>query len=59
MHKPIHYRLTDVSGRLVLEDHTTKDEFNITVGHLPKGVYMLKLYNGYKIEVKPENMVGL
>ena len=57
LHKPIHYSLTDVSGRLVLEDHTTKDEFNITVGHLPKGVYMLKLYNGYKIEVKVEKVV--
>ena len=57
LHKPIYYRLTDVSGRLVLEDHTTKDEFNITVGNLPKGVYLLKLYNGYKIEVKVEKVV--
>lgn len=57
LHKPIHYKLTDVSGRLVLEDHTTKDEFTITVGHLPKGVYMLRLYNGYRIEVKLEKIV--
>lgn len=57
LHKPVYYKLTDVSGRLVLEGRTTKDEFNIIVGHLPKGVYMLRLYNGYKIEVKLEKIV--
>ena len=57
LHKPIYYRLTDVSGRLVLEDHTARDEFRITVGQLPKGVYVLKLYNGFKVEVKMEKIV--
>jgi aldose sugar dehydrogenase len=57
LHKPIYYKLTDVSGRLVLEDRTTKDQFNIMVDHLPKGMYMLKLYNGYRIEVKTEKIV--
>ena len=57
LHKPIYYKLTDASGKLVVDDHTSRDEFNIMVGHLPKGVYMLRLYNGYRIEVRLEKII--
>jgi PQQ-dependent dehydrogenase (s-GDH family) len=57
LHKPIRYRLTDVSGKLVIEEQTNKDLFTIMLGHLPKGVYMLKLYNGYGVEVKVEKVI--
>ena len=49
----------DASGKLVMEAVTSKDHFTITVGHLRKGVYMLKLYNGYGIEIKVEKIVVL
>ncbi|HYE56380.1 MAG TPA: PQQ-dependent sugar dehydrogenase, partial [Chitinophagaceae bacterium] len=58
-HKPIRYRLVDAWGKLVMENVSSKDHFTITVGHLRKGVYMLKLYNGYGIEVKVEKIVVL
>jgi aldose sugar dehydrogenase len=57
VHKPVRYRLLDASGKLVLEGGSTKDQFNITLGHLQKGVYVLKLYNGYGVEVKVEKIV--
>ncbi|MGB8194360.1 MAG: T9SS type A sorting domain-containing protein, partial [Chitinophagaceae bacterium] len=57
LHKPIHYQLMDIAGKLVLEKYTNRDEFTITVGHLRKGIYMLRLYNGYGVEVSLEKVI--
>ena len=57
LHKPIRYQLFTASGKLVSEAVTSKDEFTIPLAHLAKGVYVLKLYNGYDIEVKLEKIV--
>jgi aldose sugar dehydrogenase len=57
LHKPIHYQLYDASGKLVIEDHTSKDNFSIPVNHLRKGVYILRLYNGYGVEVKIDKIL--
>ena len=57
LHKPVRYQLLTTSGKLVAEATTNKDAFSIPVGHLAKGVYILKLYNGYDIEVKLEKVL--
>ena len=55
--KPIHYQLINASGKIVAEAEMSKDLFSIPVGHYAKGVYMLRLYNGYGKEVKVEKVV--
>lgn len=55
--KPINYRLYDMAGRLVSNYNTTSDVFSINVEHLRRGVYILKIYNGYGVEVKMEKVV--
>lgn len=57
VHKPVEYRLYDMTGRLAVNGRTSKNNFTIDVGHLKRGVYILKLYNGYGVEVKMEKMV--
>lgn len=57
LHKPVRYQLLTSAGKLVAEATTNKDEFSIPVAHLAKGVYVLRLYNGYDIEVKMEKIV--
>lgn len=57
LHKPIRYQLLDAAGKLVIENNTSKDNFSIPVNRLRKGVYILRLYNGYGIEVKQEKVV--
>lgn len=57
LHKPIHYQLYDASGKLAIEDHTSRDNFSIPVNSLRKGVYILRLYNGYGVEVKFEKIL--
>lgn len=55
--KPIHFQLINTAGKVVVEAELSKDQFTIPVGHLAKGVYILKLRNGYGIEVKTEKIV--
>jgi PQQ-dependent dehydrogenase (s-GDH family) len=57
LHKPIRYMVVDAAGKMVMEHKTNKDAFTVSFNGLPKGVYMLKLYNGYGIEVKIEKII--
>lgn len=57
LHKPVQYQLFDASGRLAVESRTSQDNFSIPVHSLLRGVYVLKLYNGYGVEVKLEKVV--
>lgn len=55
--KPIRYRLYDMAGRAVLENIEGKSNFNIYVANLKRGMYILKLYNSYNIEVRMEKII--
>ena len=57
VHKPVSYQLVDMAGRVVLKDKTQQNVFTINVSHLKRGLYILKLFNGYGVEVKMEKMV--
>ena len=57
VHKPVGYQLVDMAGRVVLQDKTQQNVFTINVSHLRRGLYILKLFNGYGVEVKMEKMV--
>lgn len=55
--KPIHYQFMNAAGKLIMEAEVMKDEFRIPVSHLAKGVYMLRLRNGYGIDITMEKIV--
>jgi PQQ-dependent dehydrogenase (s-GDH family) len=57
VHKPVEYRLVDMTGKTVLMGRTNQNSFTIEVGHLKRGVYILRLFNGYGVEVKMEKMI--
>jgi PQQ-dependent dehydrogenase (s-GDH family) len=57
VHKPVVCQLMDMTGKVVLTKQTNQNNFTIEVGHLKRGVYILKIYNGYGIEVKMEKMI--
>lgn len=57
VHKPVQYQLYDVAGKLVMDGRVNKDDFFLPVRNLHRGVYILKLYNGYGVEVKIEKIV--
>lgn len=57
VHKPVRYQLFDASGKRILDGITAKDEFTIATAALKKGVYVLRLYNGYGVEVRIEKVV--
>jgi PQQ-dependent dehydrogenase (s-GDH family) len=56
LHKPLRVQLFDMSGVMVKEETTTKNEFTINVAHLKSGMYVVKLFNGYNVEVKVEKI---
>lgn len=56
-HMPVRYRLYDLMGKIVLENISTKNVFNIPVSQLKRGVYILKLINGYDLEMRVDKIV--
>lgn len=57
LQKPIRYRLIDITGKLVADEKTAKSNFSIEVGRFKRGVYILKLYNGYGAEVRMDKII--
>jgi PQQ-dependent dehydrogenase (s-GDH family) len=55
--KPIRYRLIDITGKLVVDEKTNKNNFSIEVGRFKRGVYILKLYNAYGAEVRMDKII--
>jgi len=58
MSKPLHWFLYDAAGKLVLNGKSNSDFFNIKVGSLTKGIYILKIKNGYNINIHTEKVIG-
>jgi len=57
IHKPLTANLYDMSGNIVLQKNTNQDSFTIDVSGLTAGVYVLKLYNGYGINISTEKII--
>ncbi|MEO6231784.1 MAG: PQQ-dependent sugar dehydrogenase [Ferruginibacter sp.] len=55
--KPLHYQLFDAAGRIVLKANSTKDKFDVNVSSLQAGVYVMKIFNAYNINVATEKIV--
>lgn len=57
MRLPARYRVYDIMGNLVIDDISSRDNFNIDVSHLKRGVYIFKLYNSTGAELTVEKLV--
>jgi len=55
--KPIFYQLYDMTGRLVMNGTSNKDNFEINVERLNAGMYTIKLYNGQDINLLTEKVI--
>jgi PQQ-dependent dehydrogenase (s-GDH family) len=55
--RPIRYRLVDITGKLVLDEQTGRNNFNIPVDRFKRGVYILKLYNGMGAEIRMDKII--
>lgn len=57
LHKPFLVQLFDISGRSVLQYSTDQDNFTLDVGSFRKGIYILRLYNGYDVNINTQKIV--
>lgn len=55
--RPIRYRLVDITGKLVLDDQSSRNNFSIPVERFKRGIYILKLYNALGAEVRMDKIV--
>lgn len=55
--KPIRYRLVDITGKLVASEQVARNNFTIEAGRFRRGVYILKLYNGYGAEIRMDKII--
>ena len=54
---PLYYALYDVAGKQILTGKNNNDNFNINVQSCRSGVYILKLYNVYQVNVSTEKII--
>ena len=57
LNKPLVVQICDVYGRLLKEGISYQNDFSVDVSSLKPGTYLLKLYNGYGIEVQIEKFI--
>ena len=55
--KPIFYQLYDITGRLMLNGTSNKDNFEVNVEKLSAGMYTVKLYNGQDVNLLTEKVI--
>ena len=55
--KPIFYQLYDITGRLMLNGTSNKDNFEVNVEKLSAGMYTVKLYNGQEVNLLTEKVI--
>jgi len=54
---PLHYFIYDGSGKIALKGDSNNDYFSIPIESLAPGIYILKLYNAYSINVSTIKVV--
>ena len=57
LRKPLLVQLCDIYGRLLKEATSFRNDFSVDVSDLKPGAYILKLYNGYDVEVQIEKFI--
>ncbi len=55
--KPLLVQICDLYGQLLKEGISYQNDFSIEVSSLKAGAYLLKLYNGYGVEVQIEKFI--
>ena len=55
--KPLYYKIYNAAGKLLLTGNSNNDNFSINVEGLKSGVYVLKLYNTYQVDIATEKFV--
>ena len=55
--KPIFYQVYDITGRLMLNGTSNKDNFEVNVEKLSAGMYTVKLYNGQDVNLLTEKII--
>ena len=57
MHKPLRAEMYDITGKLMMREETSRDNFALGLEMLTKGVYIFKLYNGYGVLMTTEKII--
>ena len=57
LRKPLLVQICDIYGRLLKEATSFRNDFSVDVSGLKPGTYLLKLYNGYDVEVQIEKFI--
>ncbi|HTQ66983.1 MAG TPA: PQQ-dependent sugar dehydrogenase [Puia sp.] len=57
LHKPFLVQLYDISGRIVLQMTTDQDNFTIDVGKFKPDIYVLRLYDGFGVNITTQKIV--
>jgi len=55
--KPMRIQLFDITGKMIYQEFSNKDNFSIDVSDYNRGVYLLKIYNGSDIPVLTEKVI--
>jgi PQQ-dependent dehydrogenase (s-GDH family) len=57
LHKPLLVQLCDIYGRMLKEETSFHNDFTADISYFRPGIYLLKLYNGYDMEVQIEKFI--
>lgn len=57
LRKPLLVQLCDIYGRVLREETSFRNDFSVDVSFLIPGTYLLKLFNGYGMEVQVEKFI--
>jgi len=55
--KPVRVQLFDMAGRIMMDQTTGNANFSINTGDLSPGIYVLRIYNGYRGLIRTEKVV--
>lgn len=55
--KPMHYTIFDATGKILKTGSNNNDNFSIDIHNLSSGMYFLKLYNAYQINICTEKII--
>ncbi len=57
LRKPLLVQIYDLHGRMLKEETSFRNDFSVDISRLIAGTYILKLYNGYDMEVQIEKFI--
>jgi len=55
--RPMHYYMMDMTGKVVVRGTSLQKDFTIDINSWKSGVYILKITNGYGVEVASEKII--